>query len=168
MKYVYSHINESETMGRLYPTALLHLYTGVYCLECCLIGVFFLLKDDKGVYPMRVQGWIMTGVLMLTIFANTTIYNRYLPHFSNLPILSDKAYKDGVKPITPTEDPDSGNTYYLNHKLLYLNPAFKYESPKVWLPRDPFGYSEIQLQNCKPNHSSKDKQMVHKSNLVKY
>lgn len=146
LKYVYSHINESETMGRLYPTALLHLYTGVYCLECCLIGVFFLLKDDKGVYPMRVQGWIMTGVLMLTIFANTTIYNRYLPHFSNLPILSDKAYKDGVKPITPTEDPDSGNTYYLNHKLLYLNPAFKYESPKVWLPRDPFGYSEIQLQ----------------------
>ena len=40
LKYVYSHINESETTGRLYPTALLHLYTGVYCLECCLIGVF--------------------------------------------------------------------------------------------------------------------------------
>ncbi|RCK59648.1 putative membrane protein C24H6.13 [Candida viswanathii] len=123
LKYVYSHINESETMEGSTP---LHCFT-----------------FTPGYTALR---WIMTGVLILTIFANTTIYNRYLPHFSNLPILSDKAYKDGVKPLTPTDDPDSGNTYYLNHKLLYLNPAFKYESPKVWLPRDPFGYSEIQLQ----------------------
>lgn len=146
LKYVYSHINESETTGRLYPTALLHLYTGVYCLECCLIGVFFLLKNDKGGYPMRIQGWIMTGILILTIFANTIIYNRYIPHFSNLPILSDKTFKDGAKPISESSNPNTDDTCYLNHKLLYLHPAFKYESPKIWLPKDPHGYTDLLLQ----------------------
>ncbi|KAL6452027.1 RSN1 Uncharacterized protein RSN1 [Candida maltosa Xu316] len=141
LKYVYSHINESETMGRLYPTALLHLYTGIYCLECCLIGVFFLSKNNHGGYPLRVQGWIMTGVLIMTIFANTIIYNRYIPHFSNLPILSDKEYIDGTKPSSSSPN----STCYSNHKLLYLHPAFKYEPPKIWLPKDACGYTDMQL-----------------------
>ena len=30
------------------------------------------------------------------------------------------------------------NEDYLNRKLLFLHPAFKYEKPKIWLPEDPF------------------------------
>ncbi|RLV92271.1 hypothetical protein JA1_003333 [Spathaspora sp. JA1] len=150
LKYVYSHLNESETMGRLYPIALLHLYTGIYCLECCLIGVFFLSKDQNGNYPMRVQGWIMTGVLFLTIFTNTLIYNRYIPHFSNLPILSDKIYRESHEKENSdsvgNSDYETDENNYVNHKLLYLHPAFKYEAPKLWLPQDPSGYSEFQIQ----------------------
>ncbi|KAG7665999.1 SPO75 [[Candida] subhashii] len=148
LKYVYSHINESETTGRLYPIALLHLYTGIYCLECCLIGVFFLSKDKKGSYPMRTHGWIMTGILFLTIFTNTLIYNRYIPHFSNLPILSDKIYKETPQKQDNQvcDEPDSTSTYYSNRKLMYLHPAFKYEPPKLWLPKDPLGFTELQIQ----------------------
>ncbi|EGW35496.1 uncharacterized protein SPAPADRAFT_146813 [Spathaspora passalidarum NRRL Y-27907] len=150
LKYVNSHLNESETMGRLYPIALLHLYTGIYCLECCLIGVFFLSKDQNGAYPMRVQGWIMTGVLFLTIFANTLIYNRFIPHFSNLPILSDKIYRESSEkvesPVPEDSDYEISESSYVNHKLLYLHPAFKYEPPKIWLPQDPDGYAELQIQ----------------------
>ncbi|CAK9441291.1 uncharacterized protein LODBEIA_P51600 [Lodderomyces beijingensis] len=158
LKYVYSHINPSETLGRLYPNALLHLYTGIYCLECCLIGVFFLSKDSSGRYAMRIQGWIMTGVLFVTIFCNNLIYSRYLPYFSNLPILSDKPYRDNKKTDEPTpnsedhhdhdhdHDHDHHEMTAANHTLLYLHPAFKYETPIVWLPKDPNGYTELQIQ----------------------
>ncbi|KAI3405558.2 SPO75 [Candida oxycetoniae] len=146
LKYVYSHINTSETMGRLYPIALLHLFTGIYCLECCLIGVFFLSKDSSGKYVMRIQGWIMTGVLFFTIFANTLIYNRYLPYFSDLPILSDKLYKDEKKCESSSTPVNSTINSSTNHEFLYLHPAFKYEKPKIWLPKDPKGFSNLQIE----------------------
>ena len=145
LKYVFSHINRSETMGRLYPSALLHLYVGIYCLECCLIGVFFVLKDSRGSYPLKYQGFIMTWVLFFTIFANTLIYNRYTPYFSNLPILSDKLYKDDRKYETSATNTNSET----NHDMLYLHPAFKYEPPKIWLPNDPDGFSKLQLEQLK-------------------
>lgn len=153
LRYIYSHINESDTKGRLYPVALLHLYTGVYCLECCLIGIFFLLKNDHGVCPMKIQGCIMCVVLLATIFGNITIYARFVKHFSYLPILSDKQYRnpeavDMLKrrlKAEPEESNSSDNTkndLYLNQNLLFLHPSFKYEYPKVWLPQDPFHISE--------------------------
>lgn len=141
LKYVFSHINRSETMGRLYPSALLHLYVGIYCLECCLIGVLFVLKDSRGYCPMKYQGFVMTWVLFFTIFANSLIYNRYVPYFSNLPILSDKIYKDDKK----CETSATSTKVEVNHDTLFLHPAFKYEPPKIWLPRDPNGFSQLQL-----------------------
>ncbi|KAI5966011.1 SPO75 [Candida theae] len=141
LKYVFSHINCSETMGRLYPSALLHLYVGIYCLECCLIGVFFVSKDSRGSHPLRYQGFIMTWVLFFTIFANTLIYNRYIPYFSNLPILSDKMYRIDKK----CETSATSTKIDTNHDVLFLHPAFKYEAPKVWLPKDPNGFTDLQL-----------------------
>ena len=145
LKYIYSHINESETQGRLYPIALLHLYTGMYCLECCLIGIFFLLKDEDGNSPMKVHGWIMILVLLITIFGHQTIFNRFVKHFSYLPILSDFKNKE----INTTEKNNSNcvvgevanfkSTDGDDHELLYLHPAFKFEDPKLWLPSDPLG-----------------------------
>ncbi|ABN66090.2 predicted protein [Scheffersomyces stipitis CBS 6054] len=145
LKYIYSHINESETQGRLYPIALLHLYTGMYCLECCLIGIFFLSKDEDGNSPMKVHGWIMILVLLITIFGHQTIFNRFVKHFSYLPILSDFKNKE----INTTEKNNSNcvvgevanfkSTDGDDHELLYLHPAFKFEDPKLWLPSDPLG-----------------------------
>ena len=63
-----------------------------------------------------------------------------------MPILSDKTFKDGAKPISESSNPNTDDTCYLNHKLLYLHPAFKYESPKIWLPKDPHGYTDLLLQ----------------------
>ncbi|KAI5965613.1 SPO75 [Candida pseudojiufengensis] len=128
LKYIYSHVNTSETMGKLYPTALLHLYTGIYCLECCLIGVFFLSKNSKGSHSLRVQGWIMTWILFFTIFANILIYNRYMPYFSNLPILNDKINQDDKSSDESTE---TNATSKYDHEILYLHPAFKILKKKI-------------------------------------
>ncbi|CUM62945.1 uncharacterized protein PRCAT00000505001 [Priceomyces carsonii] len=157
LKYIYNHVNVSETQGRLYPVALLHLYTGIYCLECCLIGIFFLLKNELGSCPMKIQGWFMICVLLATIFSHIAIYNRYSKHFTRLPILQDKKFKnpntvenlktalalERKRPYTTTKEV---NQYYLNQNLLYFHPAFKYERPKLWLPDDPLGISESQIR----------------------
>lgn len=148
LKYIYNRTNESDTKGKHYPIALLHLYTGIYCLECCLIGIFFLLKNENDSCPMIIQGWVMCIILLATIFGNITIYNRYVKHFSYLPILSDKKFRDPAiianlkdnlnNTHTLHEEKKLPNEDYLNRKLLFLHPAFKYEKPKIWLPEDPF------------------------------
>ncbi|KAK6205121.1 uncharacterized protein RJT21DRAFT_132223 [Scheffersomyces amazonensis] len=142
LKYIYSHLNQSETQGKLYPIALLHLYTGIYCLEGCLIGIFFLSKNETGSCTMRIQGWIMIFILLATIFGHNTIYNRYVEHFSYLPILEDKQYKDWQSTFDESNDRIATRTGCpdLSHKsMIYLHPAFKFEYPKLWLPSDPFG-----------------------------
>ncbi|KAK6465668.1 hypothetical protein DFJ63DRAFT_333086 [Scheffersomyces coipomensis] len=160
LKYIYSHINQSETQGKLYPIALLHLYTGIYCLEGCLIGIFFLSKNNAGNCPMKIQGWIMIIILLATIFGHNTIYNRYVQHFSYLPILSDKQYKDGNgngnvnnnlnNNITATMTSQSNQinlpSPQHNQDMLYLHPSFRFEYPRLWLPSDSFGIAEKNIE----------------------
>lgn len=128
LRYIYSRVNVSETHGRFYPAALLHIYTGVYCLECCLIGIFFTLRDDRGVHVMRVQGVAMVLFLILTVFVNVTLYRRYMRHFMAVPLL---APSDPVPPLAE-DDP-----LYLERHMLYFPACFKYEKPIVWIPSDP-------------------------------
>ncbi|WEJ97203.1 sporulation-specific protein 75 [Yamadazyma tenuis] len=141
LRYIYSHINESETYGRLYPSALLHLYAGIYCLECCMIGVFFLSKDASGNFPMNSHGWIMSLILLMTVFGNTTLYNRYHRYFSYLPIINDREYPD---------DP-LGTDLSSNYQMLYLHPNFKYEIPRVWLPSDDLEVAHTEARHLEDN-----------------
>lgn len=153
LKYIYNHINISETYGRLYPIALFNLYTGIYCLEFCLIGIFFSLKNNQGICPMKIQGTIMLIVLLLTIFGNISIYQRYVNHFSYLPILSDKDPSEldpGSRFRSPKENADelslNSNSFYLNQAMFYSHPSFKYEKPKIWLPKDHLSESDREIK----------------------
>lgn len=156
LRYIYSHVNVSESYGKFYPVALFQTYAGIYCLECCLIGIFFLLKNEHGHSPLKIQGWIMIIVLLATIFVNITLYNRYIKHFTFFPILSDKALsdpeavqilKDVVKRKVPKLDIEEeiDSAFYLDISLLYLHPKFKYEYPKIWLPADPMGLGDFHV-----------------------
>lgn len=139
LRFIYSHINESETYGKLYPLALLHLYTGIYCLECCLTGVFFLLEDSKHNFPMRVHGWCMTLILIATIFGHITIYKRYSRYFYNHPVIVGEEKEEDT-----IESPPSALAS--NYEMLYLNPSFKYEIPKIWLPTDDLGIASEEVE----------------------
>lgn len=138
LRYIHNHINVSETNGRLYPSALFHLYSGIYCLECCLVGIFFLLKNHNGEYPLRVLGWIMSFILMVTVFGNITIYNRYNIYFHNLPIIHERSEAESHCSQSLSKNSECD----LNFQMLYLNPNFKYEVPKLWLPSDTLNVSQ--------------------------
>ena len=86
-----------DTGGLLYPTAINQLFTGLYLMELCLIGLFFLVRDaasDGSAYglPCKVQGVIMIVVLVLTSLYQWLLNSAFGPLLRYLPItLEDEA-----------------------------------------------------------------------------
>lgn len=138
LRYMYSLHNHRETHGKFYPIALLQLYAGIYCLEGCLSGIFLLSRDDQGNFPMKWQGWCMIIVTIVTILGHIAIYNRFYPYFEYMPILSTDPLIPPKLSLPPPE--------MLHHQLMYMHPSFRFEKPKLWLPKDPYGISERQIQ----------------------
>ena len=86
-----------DTGGLLYPTAINQLFTGLYLMELCLIGLFFLVKDagtDGTAYgtPCKIQGIIMIVVLIMTFLYQWLLNSAFGPLLRYLPItLEDEA-----------------------------------------------------------------------------
>lgn len=125
---VYLHENISETYGKLYPRALFQLYTGVYCLEFCMIGLFFALRNSSGECPMKFQGLLMIFVLVITIFGHFLLKRRFCQHFKYVPALRETEER---------QEPDVGR----EADVQYLHPCYSYQKPKLWLPNDSHGES---------------------------
>ncbi|KAL8899672.1 MAG: hypothetical protein Q9192_001451 [Flavoplaca navasiana] len=86
-----------DTGGLLFPKAINQLFTGLYVMELCLIGLFFLVSDadengnSVGV-PCRGQAIIMIIALILTVLYQFLLNNAFAPLFRYLPItLEDEA-----------------------------------------------------------------------------
>lgn len=124
---VYSHENPKDTFGMLYPRALFHLYSGIYCLEFCMIGLFFALRNPNGECPMKFQGLVMILVLLFTIFGNVYVHTHFGAHFEHVPVLNECEESDDVY-TTSNSDP-----------LLYLHPCYSFDKPQIWLPADKLG-----------------------------
>ncbi|KAJ4300323.1 hypothetical protein N0V88_002996 [Collariella sp. IMI 366227] len=91
---------KTDTGGVLYPRAINQTFTGLYVMELCLIGLFFLVEDENGVNVCFPQ-----GIIMLVAFALTALYQyvlnssfgpllRYLPiTFEDEAVLRDEAFQ---------------------------------------------------------------------------
>ena len=53
--------------GLFFPGAINQLFTGLYFMEICLIGLFFLVRDVQGNVACESQGIIMAVALILTV-----------------------------------------------------------------------------------------------------
>ena len=69
-----------------YPTAIRQLFTGIYFMQICLTGLFFLVRDKEGKARCTGQAAITIVSLVLTaIFQVTLDYNQgtiWLPSWS--------------------------------------------------------------------------------------
>lgn len=78
----------TDTGGRLFPVAINQLFTGLYFLELCLIGLCFTLPS----HPAIAQAVIMIVVLVATIAFQVLVNLAFDPLFQYLPItLEDEA-----------------------------------------------------------------------------
>jgi hypothetical protein len=77
---------EGDTGGVLYPRAINQTFTGLYVMELCLAGLFFITVDEKERHPCTTHGVIMIVVLILTIIYQLLLNWSFSPLFRYLPI----------------------------------------------------------------------------------
>lgn len=81
-----------DTGGLLFPRAINQLFTGLYVMEICLIGMFFLVRDEKKEVACEGQAICMIIVLILTILFQYFLNEAFNPLSLYLPItLEDEA-----------------------------------------------------------------------------
>ncbi len=77
MLYVTRFAN--DTGGVLYPRAINQTFTGLYVMELCLIGLFFLVTDETGATVGFPQAIIMIVVLILTVIYQYLLNTSFGP-----------------------------------------------------------------------------------------
>lgn len=77
---------ESDTGGVLYPRAINQTFTGLYFMELCLAGLFFIEVDHKGTNVCTPHGIVMLVVLVLTVIYQILLNRSFSPLFRYLPI----------------------------------------------------------------------------------
>jgi calcium permeable stress-gated cation channel len=105
-----------DTGGLLFPRAINQLFTGIYVMELCLIGLFFLVRDAENRVACSAQGGIMIAVLALTVLYQRALNKAFGPVITYLPItLEDEAAArdklfakehDAHRRLTVVEDAD--------------------------------------------------------------
>ncbi|KAJ5888655.1 hypothetical protein N7495_008696 [Penicillium taxi] len=75
-----------DTGGLLFPQAIHQLFTGLYIMELCLVGLFFLVRDQNNGVACKGQGICMIIVLVLTVGYQLLLDNAFGPLIRYLPI----------------------------------------------------------------------------------
>ncbi|KAJ5170142.1 uncharacterized protein N7500_002925 [Penicillium coprophilum] len=83
-----------DTGGLLFPRAINQLFTGIYIMEVCLIGLFFLVRDENDDVACKGQAICMIVVLILTAGYQILLNEAFSPLIRYLPItLEDDALR---------------------------------------------------------------------------
>ncbi|KAL7627524.1 hypothetical protein AAE478_001717 [Parahypoxylon ruwenzoriense] len=89
-----------DTGGVLYPQAINQTFTGLYVMELCLVGLFFLVRDEQGEVACAPQAIIMivsiflTGIYQILLNKSFGPLFRYLPiTFEDEAVLRDEAFQ---------------------------------------------------------------------------
>jgi hypothetical protein len=78
--FLYVYEFTTDTGGLSFPRAIYQTMTGLYFLEICLMGLFFI---ERGA---RAQGIVMAVVLVLTVFFHLQLSSSFDPLITYLPI----------------------------------------------------------------------------------
>ncbi|KAK7204615.1 hypothetical protein BZA70DRAFT_238889, partial [Myxozyma melibiosi] len=85
-QFIYCTYNPIDSSGLYFPRAINHLFTGIYVMELCLIGLFFLVRNEMEEATCTAQAIIMIVVLFIT-FGYQYILNRsFGPLLTYLPV----------------------------------------------------------------------------------
>src|SRR5262249_1047044 len=75
-----------DTGGLLFPRAINQLFTGIYVMEVCLIGLFFLVRDSQGRVACVPHAICMIVATILTGLFQITMNRAFDPLVTYLPI----------------------------------------------------------------------------------
>ncbi|KFY49784.1 hypothetical protein V496_09797 [Pseudogymnoascus sp. VKM F-4515 (FW-2607)] len=84
MLYVYNYTE--DTGGLLYPRAINQTFVGLYVMEVCLIGLFFLVRDSENNKACLPHAIIMIVVMVMTALFQILLDRSFGPLYEHLPI----------------------------------------------------------------------------------
>ncbi|USP78203.1 hypothetical protein yc1106_05477 [Curvularia clavata] len=91
---IYVSYAKAETNGLIFPKAVNQLFTGLYFLELCLVGLFFLQEDETGRQSCFPHAIVMIIMLIFTVLFQIVLNRAFGPLFTYLPItFEDEAVK---------------------------------------------------------------------------
>lgn len=76
-RIVHCHIPTFQSFGAGYPVALFQLYTGLYCMQICMIGLFLLVRNVDGKSPCKPHSIVMTVLFAITVICHISTYRLY-------------------------------------------------------------------------------------------
>ncbi|KAF2278743.1 DUF221-domain-containing protein [Westerdykella ornata] len=83
---IYVSYAKAETNGLIFPKAINQLFTGLYFMELCLIGLFLIQDGPGSGRPCLPQAIIMIVTLAFTVLFQVLINRAFGPLFQYLPI----------------------------------------------------------------------------------
>ncbi|KAE8849247.1 hypothetical protein PTNB73_04998 [Pyrenophora teres f. teres] len=83
---IYVSYAKAETNGLIFPKAVNQLFTGLYFLELCLVGLFFLQEDTEGKQSCFPHAIVMIIMSIFTVLFQVVLNRAFGPLFTYLPI----------------------------------------------------------------------------------
>jgi hypothetical protein len=147
----------ADTGGLIYPRALNQLFVGIYTMELCLTGLFFLVRDVQGRPAGTGQAVVMIAVTLVTAIYQYLLNSAFSSLLRYLPVNDDdhsgqpygKKFLQQKQPShsdLSSKTPKAIITTGLERSLRH--PAFHTENPVVWIPKDPFGIADHLISCC--------------------
>jgi hypothetical protein len=137
LKYQYNMENISENYGQHYPRALFQLYSGIYFMEACLIGLFALSRDENGEANCLCHAMLTFSLLVATGISQHQIESNYARLLSkNTPMTINRH-------ASQYDENDCGSGE-LDHKMYndtFYQECFQHNSKVIWVPKDPYNVS---------------------------
>ena len=136
-----------DSGGVWFPSAINQTFTGLYFMEVCLIGLFFLVRDTQQNIACEAQGIIMAIVFVLTIFYQIWLAVHFNGLFKYAPLrLENEASKmdqeyetTRLTSISQDARPESEDTEKANEKTCEITGKIDAASDiPEQLPRPPF------------------------------
>lgn len=100
-----------DSGGLWFPSAINQTFTGLYFMEVCLIGLFFLVRDTHNRVSCEAQGIIMSIVFVLTMMYQIwlAVYFNGLFRYAPLQLTAESLLRDNEsqtpRPTSNVEDP---------------------------------------------------------------
>ena len=148
---------ENDTGGLLYPTALNQLFTGVYVLEICLIGLFLLVRDEGRVWCCIGQAAVMVLMTVLTIgfqvlmngaFGPLLVFSPIMQHRSNGEC-SQEQFQGTRRVYCNRPEPPTPNQGAATSPFRFQHSALLVQQPTIWIPKDVLGVSDGEVSQTR-------------------
>jgi len=130
-------ISRIDGGGCYYPTALYHMFGGIYLCELVMAALLFCTKAPNGSLPCIAEAILMLVLIIMTGIAQHFIFewSKACDQFPTDQALSKRGSSDTLY----SEDHEKGD---IAKESRFENPALYQQAGVIWLPQDVNGIAQ--------------------------